>query len=330
MKQLLIRRIGGMIPLLIGISVVSFLIIQLPAGDYVTTHVTQLMESSGDVYEGSQVEALRVRYGLDRPLVTQYLLWMKGIALHGDFGYSFEWNRPVNEIIRERLGLTVGIALAALLFAWIIAFPIGVVSAVKPRSLFDYGFTGVGFIGLSIPNFMLALILMYLAFRYLKLNVSGLFSPEYLDAPWSWAKLLDMLQRIWVPIIVVGTAETAALIRIMRNNLLDELRKQYVISARARGLPEPRLLFKYPVRLALNPFISTIGWTLPQLISGQIIIGVVLSLPTTGPVMLRAFQSQDMYLGGSFVFLLAALTLIGTLLSDILLALSDPRIRIST
>ncbi|GAH71503.1 unnamed protein product [marine sediment metagenome] len=248
-----------------------------------------------------------------------YTLWQ--------FGWSFEWARPVSEVIGERIALTMVISICTLLFVWMTAIPIGIYSATHQYSSSDYAFTFLGFIGLATPNFLLALVLMWLSFAYLGIPVTGLFSPEYLGAAWSLAKVWNMLQRIWVPIIVVGTAGTAGLIRVMRGCLLDELRKQYVITARAKGVSEEKLLFKYPVRVAINPLISTIGWLLPTIISGATITAIVLNLPTTGPVLLGALMAQDMYLAGSFVMILSALTVIGTLISDILLAWLDPRIR---
>jgi peptide/nickel transport system permease protein len=252
---------------------------------------------------------------------------MSGILLRGDFGHSFEWDLPVKALLWERLSLTLILSLSTLLFTWVVAFPIGIYSAVKQYSLGDYLFTTIGFVGLAIPNFLLALVLMYISFKYLNQSVGGLFSPDYIDAPWNWAKFMDLMGHLWIPVMILGTAGTAGLIRIMRANLLDELRKPYVKTARAKGLSETKLLLKYPVRVALNPFISTIGWTLPILVSGSAIVSVVLSLPTTGPLLLRALIAQDMYLAGSFILMLGILTIIGTLISDILLAWLDPRIR---
>jgi peptide/nickel transport system permease protein len=315
-----------MIPTLLIISIISFILIQLPPGDYLTSYIVAL-EEAGDMIDMEAVQGLRERYGLDRPIAEQYILWMSGI-FQGDFGYSFTLRMPVSDVIWERLGLTLAVTLSSLFFSWIVAFPIGFYSAVNKHSFGDYFFTFVGFIGLSIPNFMLALVLMYVSFRYLGLSVGGLFSSEYIDAPWSVGKFLDMLSHLWLPMIIVGTAGTAGLIRVLRNNLLDELQKPYVAAARARGLSEFRLLLKYPVRVAINPFLSTVGWILPNLISGATIVSVVLALPTSGPVLLQALLNQDMYLGGTFTMLLAVLTVIGTLFSDILLAVVDPRVRL--
>jgi peptide/nickel transport system permease protein len=320
------RRFLIMIPTLLVISVISFALIQLPPGDYLTSYIVTL-EQQGDQIDQATINGLRQRYGLDKPIVDQYILWMSGI-FRGDFGYSFTLRMPVGDVIWERLGLTLAVTLSSLLFSWVVAFPIGFYSAVNKNSFGDYFFTFIGFIGLSIPNFLLALILMYLSFRYLGASVGGLFSEQYVDAPWSIAKFLDMLSHLWLPMIIVGTAGTAGLIRVLRNNLLDELQKPYVAAARARGLSEFRLLLKYPVRVAINPFLSTVGWILPGLISGATIVSVVLSLPTSGPVLLQALLNQDMYLGGTFTMLLAVLTVLGTLISDILLALVDPRVRL--
>jgi ABC-type dipeptide/oligopeptide/nickel transport systems, permease components len=319
------RRILYMIPTLIVISIISFVLIQLPPGDFLSSYIATLA-ASGDHVDAALEAALRKRYGLDQPIYVQYFKWVSGM-LRGDFGYSFEWNRPVSQLIGERLALTMVVSIASLLFAWAVALPIGIISAVRQYSFIDYLFTFIGFIGLAIPNFMLALILMYTANRYFGVSVGGLFSTEYADAPWSIGKVIDLLKHLWIPVIIVGTAGTAGLIRITRANLLDELRKPYVETARAKGVKEWRLVLKYPVRIALNPFISTVGFVFPQIVAGEVITSVVLSLPTTGPLLLRALLSQDMYLAGSFVFLLATLTVIGVLISDILLAWLDPRIR---
>ena len=319
------QRLLLMVPTLVLVSVVSFVIIQLPPGDYLNTYAATL-EASGDLVDAATLEALKAQYGLDDPFHVQYLKWVSGFV-RGDFGHSFEQRRPVGELVGDRLLLTVVISLSTLLFTWVVAIPVGIYSATAQYSLSDYTVTFLGFVGLATPNFLLALILMYVGYRYLDISVGGLFSMEFIDAPWSLARVLDLVSHLWIPIIVVGTGGTAGLIRVMRANLLDELRKQYVITARSRGVAETRLLFKYPVRLALNPIVSSVGWLLPELISGAEITAVVLSLPTTGPLLLRALLSQDMYLAGTFVMFLAALTVIGTLVSDVLLAIIDPRIR---
>ncbi|NLK07087.1 MAG: ABC transporter permease [Firmicutes bacterium] len=326
MFRFILRRLAYMVPTLIAISIVSFIIIQLPPGDYLTSMVAGLRDQGVDV-DAAQLAALTERYGLDQPIHVQYYKWMKGILLKGDFGQSFEWRRPVSGLIWQRLGLTVIISLSTLLFVWAIAFPIGIYSAVKQYSVGDYIATFLGFIGLATPNFLLALVLMYIGFRFFGHSVGGLFSPDYIDAPWSIAKMKDLMQHLWVPMIVIGASGTAGLIRVMRANLLDELGRLYVVAARAKGLSEWKLILKYPVRVALNPFVSGIGWLLPQLVSGSTIVSIVLSLPTTGPLLLTALMAQDMYLAGSFLLMLSVLTVIGTLISDILLAWLDPRIR---
>lgn len=325
MLRFVARRILIMIPTAIIISIISFIIIQLPPGDFLEVWRDSL-EQQGTMVDQSVIDSMRDRYGLGQPMIVQYFKWISNV-MQGDFGYSFHYKRPVQQLIGERLALTIAITSGTLVFTWILAFPIGVYSAIKQYSLGDYLATFFGFIGLATPNFLLALILMFVGFRYFGWSVGGLFSPEFDGAPWSIAKFWDLMTHLWVPVVVVGTSGTAGLIRILRANLLDELSKQYVTTARSGGLSETRVLVKYPVRVALNPFVSTLGYLLPQLISGATIVSVVLSLPTSGPMLLRALQSQDMYLAGTFVLLLALLTLIGTLVSDILLALLDPRIR---
>ncbi len=321
----LVNRVLMIIPTLIVISMISFVIIQLPPGDYLTTYMARLQQS-GYTVDQSEIDSLNRRYGLDRPIHVQYYRWITGV-LRGDFGYSFDWQRPVNQLIWERLALTLAVTTASLIFSWILAFPIGVYSAVKQHSVGDYFFTFLGFLGLATPNFMIALLLMFVAHRYLGWSVGGLFSPAYVDEPWSFAKFVDMMGHMWVPVVVIGTSGTAALIRVLRANLLDELNKPYVVTAKAKGISEFRLLFKYPVRVAIIPFLATVGWTLPLIISGETITSVVLGLPTAGPLLLRSLQTQDMFLAGSFILILSVLTLIGTLISDLLLAWADPRIR---
>ncbi len=328
MLQFTLRRILYMIPTLVIVSILSFAIIQLPPGDYLTSYVTTL-RATGETVDEATLAAMEQRYGLGQPVYVQYWKWISGILLRGDFGQSFEWNQPVSELMWGRLALTFTMSLVTLLFTWIVAFPVGIYSAVRQYSAGDYVSTIVGYIGLATPNFLLALILMYVAFKHLNQSVGGLFSPEYADAPWSWAKVWDLFKHLWIPVLIIGTAGTAGLIRIMRANLLDELHKPYVTTARAKGMSEYRLILKYPVRMALNPFVSTVGWTLPALVSGAAVVSIVLALPTTGPLLLRALMSQDMYLAGSFIMLLSVLTIIGTLVSDILLAWLDPRIRLT-
>jgi peptide/nickel transport system permease protein len=326
MIKFILKRILYMIPTLIGISILSFFIIQLPPGDFLTAKIAGMIEQ-GQTIDVATLDAMKARYGLDQPFIVQYWKWISGILFRGDFGESFEWNRPVTQMIWGRLGLTFTLSFITLIFIWLVAFPVGIYSAVKKYSPGDYAFTFLGFIGLAIPNFLFALTLMYFAFSKLGQSVGGLFSPGFQEAPWSWGKFMDLLGHIWIPMIVLGLSGTASLIRTMRANLMDELKKPYVVTARAKGLSERRLLVKYPVRVALNPFISTVGWILPTLVSGSTVVSIVLNLPTTGPLLLRSLQSQDMYLAGSFILLLSVLTVIGTLLSDILLALADPRIR---
>ena len=325
MLKYVVRRVLLMIPTVIAISIVAFIIIQLPPGDYLTSLVGN-MEAQGITVDAAQLAALKARYGLGEPIYIQYFKWIGGI-FQGDFGQSFEWNQPVGSLVWDRLAFTILLSLSTLLFTWAIALPIGIYSAVRQYSPGDYVATFFGFLGLAIPDFLLALVLMFVAFRYFGQSVGGLFSPEFVEAPWSGARVLDLMKKMWIPIVIIGTSGTAGLIRIMRANLLDELHKPYVVTARARGLSERNLLLKYPVRMALNPFVSTVGWTLPALISGEAIVAVVLSLPTTGPLLLRALQSQDMYLAGTIILLLSVLTVIGTLLSDLALAWLDPRIR---
>lgn len=351
MIHLILKRLLWMIPTLFSISFISFGLIQLPPGDYLSSYITALAETGEPVAE-EQVAALRLRYDLDSPFIIQYLKWLNNLLPFGfsrqetgsylrmangdfnwpsfkwpDLGMSFEWNRQVTELIGERLLLTILISVATLLFTWALAIPIGIYSAVRQYSWGDYAFSVLGFIGLAIPNFLLALVFMYIGYSFFGVSAGGLFSPAYQDAPWSVARFADLLAHLWIPVIVIGTAGTAGLIRVMRGNLLDELPRQYVMTARAKGLAPWKLLLKYPVRIALNPLISTIGWVLPGIISGSVITAVVLGLPTTGPLLLRALQNQDMYLAGSMVMILSLLTVIGTLISDILLLWLDPRIR---
>ena len=326
MASFIAHRLVHMVLTLVAISVMTFIIIQLPPGDFVTAMVSEL-NLQGTTIDPGAMAAMRARYGLDDPVYVQYWKWISNIILHGDFGYSLEWRRPVADLLWNRLGLTFVLAFVTLMFIWAVSFPIGVYTAVRRRTVGDYLATFVGVIGLAIPNFLFALVLMYVAFRYFGQGIGGLFSPEFEDAPWSWGKVADLASHLVIPTIVLGTGGTAALIRILRANLIDELGKPYVTTARAYGLPERRLLLKYPVRIALNPFVSTVGWILPTLVSGATITAVVLNLPMTGPLLLRALIAQDMYLAGSFIMMLSALTVIGTLLSDLLLAWLDPRIR---
>ena len=324
MYSYIARRCLIMIPTLIVISMLVFVVIELPPGDVVAVRLQKMMRMNETE---EMIQNMRHRYGLDKPPVIRYWRWSSRFA-RGDFGYSLSWNRHVHEIIGERFLLTAFIALLSLLFTWIMAFPIGVFSAVRQYSIGDYFWTVVGFMGLAIPNFLLALVLMFLSYKYFPdLGVGGLFSTEFEAAPWSFAKFLNLLGHLWVPVLVVGTAGTAGLVRIVRANLIDELKKPYVEMARSKGLPEARVIFKYPLRIAINPFLSTVGWVLPSLISGTVITAVVLGLPTAGPIFLEALRAQDMQLAGAFVMLSAALAVIGTLASDILLVMVDPRIK---
>ncbi|MBL1422038.1 MAG: ABC transporter permease [Alphaproteobacteria bacterium] len=327
MLRYIIRRILYMIPTMIGISFLTFMIIQLPPGDFLTTMLAYIADSTqGGITEALE-QKMRVQYGLDKPLIVQYWKWISGIVFRGDFGPSFGWGVPVSQLIGDTMGLTLMVSLCSLIFVWGVSLPIGIYSAVNRYSATDHLFTLIGFLGLAIPNFLLALALMVFGYSVLGVRVGGLFSPEFMHVDWSWDKFVDLLGHIWIPVIVIGTSGTAALIRIMRANLADELEKPYVVTARAKGLPEWKILFKYPVRIAMNPFVSTIGWILPSLISGVTITAIVLNLPTSGPILIQALIAQDMYLAGSFIFLLSILTLFGMLISDILLALLDPRIR---
>ena len=325
MGKYLLKRVLYVIPVLLAVSALSFIIIQLPPGDFMTSKIAQL-EMLGEQASESEVASLRKQYGLDRPLYQRYALWIGGM-LTGDLGKSFIYNRPVNQLIGERLALTMIISICSIILSWAIAIPVGIFSAIRQYSILDYVFTFIGFIGISIPAFFLALLLMFGAYEWLDITVVGLFSTEYAVAPWSFGKVVDLLKHIWLPAFIVGVAGTAGTIRVMRGCLLDELSKQYVIAARARGVSEWKLLLKYPVRIAINPMLSTIGWILPAMVSGSVIVSVVLNLPTTGPLLLEALEMQDMYLAGSFIMILSALTVVGTVISDLILAWSDPRIR---
>ena len=355
MLSLIIRRILWMFPTLLVISIISFAIIQLPPGDFIT-HRIQAMEARGLPTSLEEVAYLRRLYNLDDPFGVKYAKWLNDLLPFGfkrtdsgehlhrtnpdgtksfnwpqfkwpDMGVSMEHEKPVSQLIGERLLLSMSISIATLLFVWSIAIPIGIYSAVRQYSLFDYFFTFLGYIGISTPGFLVALVLMYVAQEVWGVDVGGLFSTKYQTAPWSWGKFVDLLKHIWVPMIVLGIGGTAGMIRVMRGNLLDELRKQYVLTARAKGLKRVKLLLKYPVRIAINPIISTIGWLLPGIVSGSVIVSVVMNLPTVGPLQLSALFSQDMYMAGSIIMLMATLTVIGTLISDILLVVVDPRIR---
>jgi len=327
MLRFIAKRLLWMVPALFAVSFLAFVLIQLPPGDFVTSYVATLA-SSNEIVDQNAAAALRERFGLNDPMLVQYAKWIGGIITRGDFGLSFEWQQPVSDLIWERMALTLVLTLATLIATWAIALPIGVYSAVRKYSIGDYIVTTITFAGLAIPSFLLALVLMYVAAIEFGQDVSGLFSPEFEKAPWSLAKTWNLLQHLWIPVLILAVSGTASLIRVMRANMLDEIHKPYVTTARAKGLSEFRLLLKYPVRVALNPFISTIAWLLPNLVSGSIVVAIVLNLPTAAPLLLQSLMAQDMYLAGAFVLLICALTLIGSLISDILLALVDPRIRL--
>ena len=326
MTRYILQRLA-LLPLLMVIySFVIFAIIQAPPGDYLTAYVATL-SSSGSSISADQIAALRHQYGLDQPFIVQYALWMKNL-FHGDFGLSLEYQRPNADLIGEQIGLTIALALFSFVLTWVIAVPAGIYSATHPRSLGDHVLTVINYVGVAVPNFMLALVLMWIAFAYFDISITGLYSPEFVDAPWSLARVWDLLGHIWLPALVLGIAGTARLSRIMRANLLDELNKPYVVTARAKGMKEWRLVLRYPVRLAFNPLVSTIGWYLPALFSGSLIVATVMNLPNIGPLLLRALINQDMYLAGGILLIYSFLTIVGTLLSDVLLALIDPRIRV--
>jgi peptide/nickel transport system permease protein len=326
MSKQILGRLSAMLVTLILASVVVFIIIEIPPGDYAERYAYKLAEGGTAVTE-ADMQALRAYFGIDRPLPERYLGWIKNIILHGDFGVSFEYRRPVMQIIGERFSLTGLLLLFTLLITYGVAIPIGIYSAVKQYSLGDYAFTILAYAGLATPNFLLALVLLYLTVTYFHASVGGLFSPQFIDTPWSWARLMDLLSHLWIPAIILGLAGTGLQMRTVRALMLDEQNKLYVTAARARGLSEPRLILKYPVRVALNPIVSTIGWELSRIISGAPIVAVVLALPDTGPLYLNALLDQDMYLAGTMLLLMTVLTILGTLLSDVLLALLDPRIR---
>jgi peptide/nickel transport system permease protein len=326
MFQYIVKRVLYMLPTMVAISIVVFIVINLPPGDYVDRLVAKA-KYTGEIITASDAYGLREVYGLNDPLPVQYLHWISNIVLHGDFGTSYRWNLPVNTLIWERLGLTFVLSLSSLLFIWAVAIPIGVYSAVRQYSPGDYTFTFFAFLGVAIPDFLIALTLMYIAFKFFGQSVGGLFSPNYVEASWSAAKVLDLLSHLWIPMVVLGVGGTAGLIRTLRANLLDELHRPYVTTARAKGLPELWLLIKYPLRHALNPFVSSLNDVFVNLVSGATIVSVVLSLQTTGPLLLEALQGQDTFLAGSAILQLSVLALFGTLFSDLLLGWLDPRIR---
>ena len=325
MRSYVIKRILQAIPILIGISLIAFLIIQLPPGDYLTVYASNL-RAQGEVIGDEALEALKRQYALDKPLYIQYITWITKFV-RGDMGQSFYWNRPVVTLISERIALSMIVSILTLIVTYIIAIPVGIYSSIKQYTWSDHFITFVAFIGVGLPSFLVALIVMYLGVKYFGLGAGGLFSPEFLDAPWSLARVIDMLKHMWLPVIVIGISGTAGTIRVMRATTLDELSRPYVEAARARGLSEMKAVLRYPVRVALNPILSTIGWQLPAIVSGETLVSLVLGLPTCGPLLYRALITQDMFLAASFIMILSTLTVIGTLLSDILLAWIDPRIR---
>jgi len=325
--QYVVKRVLLMIPTLIAVSVIVFTIIQLPPGNYLESYIAEL-QAQGESVDQQKVAFLREYYGLDKPLPEQYLRWATGM-LRGDFGYSFEFNMPVTKVVGDRMFLTIIVSFVTILFTWAVAFPIGFYSATRQYSWGDHGLTFLGYVGLATPNFLFALVLMYFANVQFGLSVGGIMAPEYLGQPWSIGKARSVLEHLWIPVIVIGTSGTAGMIRRLRANLLDELQKPYVVTARAKGMPPFGLLVKYPLRMALNPFIADIGNLLPSVISGSAIVAVVLSLQTSGPMLLEALRSQDQYLAGSFLMFLSLLTVIGMFISDLLLAALDPRIRLT-
>ena len=328
MVNFILRRSLILIPFLVLISIISFIVIQLPPGTYVDTYVNNLKLQGGTVSE-EQKASIEAMYGLDKPLPVQYGIWITNIVLHGNFGNSFRYNRPVTDILQERIPRTVSISLVSIFLTWLIAVPLGILSAVKQYSFWDHLFTFISLLGLAVPGFLLALILMYAVYAKTGWMISGLFSPEFRAEPWSIAKFTDMLKNIWLPLLVLSITGVAGIIRVLRASLLDELNKQYVTTARAKGLSEWQLILQYPIRIAINPLISTLGWMLPAVVGGEIVISKVLNLPTTGPILLEATTAQDMYLAGGIVMILSVLTVIGTFISDILLAVNDPRIRMN-
>lgn len=326
MVNYIIRRFLAGILTVWAASIISFVVIQLPPGDYVTAYIANL-QATGTILSTEEAQALRIQYGLDQPIYVQYIKWAR-LMLQGNFGMAMEYNRPVREVIGDRMTMTIVVSVAAIIFIWALALPIGIYSAVRQYSLGDYFFTFLGFIGIAIPNFMLALIVLYVSFKYFNAqNIGGLFSPEYLQQSWSWAKIWDMLKHLPLPAIILGMAGMAEVVRIMRANLLDELRKPYVVTAQAKGLSRNRVIIKYPVRAAMNPFASTIGYLFPFVVSGSIIVSLVLSLPTVGPLLFKALVAQDLFLAGTILLLLSILTVVGTFVSDLILMWIDPRIR---
>ncbi len=326
MTLYLVRRLVTMLLTLLALSVVVFVVIQLPPGDFITSYIARL-SGSGETIDQAVIDTLRERYQMDAPILAQYWAWLKGM-LHGEFGYSFEMKLPVAQIFSERIGISLAVELLAVVVMWAVAIPIGIYSAVRQYSIGDYFATVIGFFGLAVPNFLFALVLMYICYVWFGVTITGLFSPEYMNAKWSLDRFLDFVQHVWAPVLVIATAGTAQLVRVLRANLLDELNKPYVLTARAKGLEKRKVIMRYPVRVAMNPLVSTIGWVLPTVISSSFVTAIVLNLPTLSPILLRALLSQDMYLAGALILFMGVLTMIGTLISDLLLAWIDPRIRL--
>ena len=324
MLEFTLKRLATLVVMMVAMSVLTFVIIQAPPGSYIDAYIMQ--ESASNQGLTFDREALTRQFGLDKPMHIQYFKWVWGI-LHGNLGWSMEWQKPVTELIGDRIWMTLILGVSTVLFTWTLAIPIGIISAIKQYSIIDYVFTFLSYLGVGTPNFLLALMILYFSFAWFDIKISGLFSIDFQDEPWSFGKFIDMLKHIWVPMLILGTDGTARFTRIIRANLLDELNKPYVETARAKGLSEAKVILKYPTRIAIMPFISTAGWQLPQLFSGSLIVATVMSLPTVGPVLLRSLFAQDMYLAGSVILILTVLTMIGTFISDITLALMDPRIR---
>jgi peptide/nickel transport system permease protein len=324
----IIRRLLIMVPFLFLVSIIAFVVIQLPPGSFVDSYVTNLRMHGGTV-NADQVESIKALYGLDKPLLTQYGIWISKIVFSGDFGNSFRYNRPVAEILMERVPLTMAISLSAILLTWLMAVPLAILSATRQYSVWDHFLTFISLIGLAVPSFLMALTIMFIVYSQTGWLINGLFSPDFREAPWSLAKFADLLKNVWLPLLVLSLGGLATISRVLRASLLDELNKQYVTTARAKGLSEWRLIFRYPLRVAINPLLSTLGWMLPAIVGGEVVVSKVLNIPTVGPVLLEATMTQDMYLAGGIVLILSALTVVGTFVSDILLALNDPRIRIS-
>jgi len=325
MLNYIFKRLLQMFLNIVIISLVAFIVVQLPPGDFIDTYISTI--SGGEAVPQDTINALRRQFRLDDPIHVQYISWVENV-IQGNFGVSLQHQRTVADLLGERLPITLAIMIPTTIFVYIVAVPVGIYSAVRQYSILDYVFSFFGFAGLAIPNFLFAIVLLFIGSRYFDANVGGLFSPQYELAPWSFGKVLDLLSNLWIPVIVVGTAGTAETIRVMRGMLLDELSQPYVETARAKGLSEWRLVLKYPVRVALSPVLSTIGFTLPQLISGMAIVAIVLNLPTTGPLLLNALLSQDMLLAASIILILSLLTVLGTFISDLLLVWADPRIQL--